>query len=623
MIYSLSPKLTLFCLLILSSCMLYAQDHVCGSHIMLNNTLSQSQEIRKNRARIADNHQTNYARRSNQTISIPIVVHVLYYAEIENISADQINSQLTVLNDDFNRMNADATTEWPQAASANISFELATVDPFGNTTTGITRTYINTTEYQVNLSRSLDHYSNVQMKSSSLNGIDAWPTDQYLNIWVINMQDNVKGFSTFPGSIESAYDGVVINYTFFGTIGTGNTYSQFNKGRTATHEVGHWLDLYHIWGEDCDTDDLVDDTPEQESYHFGCPSAYYSCGSNDMVNNYMDYTFDSCQNMFTQGQAERMRTTLLPNGYRSSFYNSINNKLVQSFVWYDENQNGIQDIDEEGLEDIEVVLLDDQSQIIAIKQTNEAGLALFENINMGSYYIIFNEESGLLTTVEGAGNNESLDSDITESMALKSSDLFIVDENTTTVQVDGGFFNVVLAVSGIDFTAVDEENGALISWNISEANEYAEVSLQKSLSNEFTTISTYDNTNFDHVISGTYLDGNITQDTYYRIQIIGINGDETFSKIIRYKSKLTESKIAVYPNPASDYIHISGINGSQFTQNTSVQISDLSGSTYHLELSKTDDTDDLRVNISELAKGLYFIHTGDSQTKLSHKFVKI
>jgi hypothetical protein len=154
------------------------------------------------------------------------------------------------------------------------------------------------------------------MKRSTTGGVDAWPTDKYLNIWVCNLANNLLGFATLPGTVIPALDGVVIGYKFFGrnTPLGGN----YNKGRTATHEIGHWLNLIHIWGDDdnasdpCSGSDQVTDTPNQEGSNFQCPSyPSPSCGNtSDMFMNFMDYTYDQCMNMFTTGQKTRMQNTI-------------------------------------------------------------------------------------------------------------------------------------------------------------------------------------------------------------------------------------------------------------------------------------------------------------------------
>ncbi len=253
----------------------------------------------------------NYPQQSSrQVYTIPVVFHVVYNGNAENISDAQVLSQLQVLNEDFRRTNSDADNTWSQAADTEIEFCLATVDPNGNPTTGITRTSTRKKSFS---------YSNDGVKFSGSGGIDAWPRDQYLNIWICDLSSGLLGYAQFPNSGSAATDGVVIDYAY---TGTNSTYP-YDGGRTATHEVGHWLNLRHIWGDGgCGVDDFVADTPESDASNGGCPVGHVSCGSVDMVQNYMDYTYDACMNLFTAGQKARMQAVLAPGGARASLANS-------------------------------------------------------------------------------------------------------------------------------------------------------------------------------------------------------------------------------------------------------------------------------------------------------------
>ena len=243
-------------------------------------------------------------------ITIPVVVHVVYNNSSENISDAQIMSQMTVLTDDFRRLNSDANNNWPQAADSEIEFCLATVDPQGNTTSGITRTSTSVTSFS----------ANDNMKFNSTGGKDAWPASDYLNIWVCDLSGGLLGYAQFPGG-PSSTDGVVCDYQYFGTTGTATP--PFDLGRTATHEVGHWLNLRHIWGDGgCGVDDFVSDTPLSDNPNYGCPAGHSSCGTLDMIENYMDYTDDGCMNLYTDGQKTRMRALFDTNGFRQSLLNS-------------------------------------------------------------------------------------------------------------------------------------------------------------------------------------------------------------------------------------------------------------------------------------------------------------
>ncbi|AHM61195.1 hypothetical protein D770_14705 [Flammeovirgaceae bacterium 311] len=244
-------------------------------------------------------------------ITIPVVVHVVYNNSTQNISDAQIKSQIAVLNEDFRRANADADNTWSQAADVEIEFKLATVNYMGTSTKGITRT-----------STSVSSFStNDAVKFSNKGGRNAWPADSYLNIWVCNLSGNTLGYAQFPGAGPANTDGVVISYKYFGTTGTAT--APFNKGRTATHEVGHWLNLNHIWGDGgCGVDDNVSDTPVSDAPNYGCARSHVSCGTKDMVQNYMDYSDDACMNLFTAGQKARMQALFGNGGIRASLLNS-------------------------------------------------------------------------------------------------------------------------------------------------------------------------------------------------------------------------------------------------------------------------------------------------------------
>ena len=240
--------------------------------------------------------------------TLPVVVHVVYNTPAENISDAQIKSQIKVLNTDYSATNPDKTatpTPWKGLIiDSRIRFALAKKDPQGKPSTGITRTKTDKASFS----------SQDDVKSSATGGADAWPTDKYLNLWVCALGGGLLGYAQFPGG-PVATDGVVILNTAFGTVGTAA--APYNLGRTAVHEVGHWLNLNHIWGDsnDCTGTDHVSDTPNAMAPNFGKPTfPHVSCknGPNgDMFVNYMDYVDDAAMVMFTHGQVARMHATLI------------------------------------------------------------------------------------------------------------------------------------------------------------------------------------------------------------------------------------------------------------------------------------------------------------------------
>lgn len=243
---------------------------------------------------------------ADDPVTIPVVVHVLWHAAQENVSDAQIASQIAVLNADYAATNVDRANipaVWAGlSVDSGIQFALANRDPQGNIHSGITRTKVGAASFA----------SDNTMKRAATGGADAWPADQYLNIWVCNLK-SILGYAQFPGGPPDT-DGIVIGHRYFGTTGTAA--APFNRGRTTTHEVGHWLNLRHIWGdtEDCSGSDFISDTPPQRLPNYNVPVfPTLSCtnGPNgDMFMNYMDYVDDEAMVMFTSGQVARMRAAL-------------------------------------------------------------------------------------------------------------------------------------------------------------------------------------------------------------------------------------------------------------------------------------------------------------------------
>ncbi|RYF77776.1 MAG: zinc metalloprotease, partial [Chitinophagaceae bacterium] len=248
-------------------------------------------------------------------IKIPVVVHVLYNNASQNISDALIKSQIDALNRDFRRQNADSVKTPARfkaiAADIEIEFYLATVDPKGRGTNGIIRKQTSVANW----------FNNDKIKSSAQGGDDPWESQNYLNIWVGKLISGA-GYSSAPGS-DGTKDGVVINYSAFGSSDANGYY---NMGRTATHEIGHWLGLKHIWGDAQCGDDGISDTPPQGWYTQTCPTGFQSTCNNgelgDMYMNYMDYTPDACMNLFTEGQKRKMRTAFADGGPRASLLQS-------------------------------------------------------------------------------------------------------------------------------------------------------------------------------------------------------------------------------------------------------------------------------------------------------------
>jgi len=244
----------------------------------------------------------------NGKIEIPVIVNVLYKTTSQNISLAQIQSQIIVLNADFKNTNADYNASNPynavKAGDVEVSFVI------DNTATDIVRKKTNKQSWQLNDG----------MKKSSQGGIDPTSPTTKLNIWVCNLTSGYLGYAQFPGG-PAGTDGVVLDDNAMGTTGTAA--APFDKGRTATHEIGHWMNLRHIWGDATCGNDQVGDTPAHNTANYGCPGTGHrsTCSGTplEMTMNYMDYTDDACMYMFSLGQEARMLAVFAVGGPRNSF----------------------------------------------------------------------------------------------------------------------------------------------------------------------------------------------------------------------------------------------------------------------------------------------------------------
>lgn len=253
---------------------------------------------------VANKETNSNFRLVNGVIEIPVVVNVLYRTTAENISQAQIQSQIDVLNEDYNATNADISKvpSTFSALKANYGIRFVLDQVIRKSTT------------------KKSWSTNDAMKKSTSGGINATSPTTKLNLWCCTLGGGILGYAQFPGG-AAATDGVVILNSAFGR--TGTVAAPYNKGRTATHEVGHWLNLRHIWGDATCGSDLVSDTPTAQTANYGCPSFphYGSCSTTkpEMTMNYMDYVDDACMYMFTNGQKARSLALFATGGARAAF----------------------------------------------------------------------------------------------------------------------------------------------------------------------------------------------------------------------------------------------------------------------------------------------------------------
>ncbi|HAW19228.1 MAG TPA: zinc metalloprotease [Flavobacteriales bacterium] len=294
---------------------LYGQEP-CATMMRSNDLESRSEsyhagmEEMRNMASQFEAGVLNANLRGTDEMVIPVVVHVVYREDVNNISMEQINSQIEALNRDFSWSQSDKDkipSVWRDLGkNSGLIFKLADKDPDGNFTNGVTRTKTNVE----NIGDTNAYYR------TSRGGIDPWVQSHYINIWVCEIGNNTLGYTYLPSTSAEPNDGIVMAPRAFGMIGTATP--PYDKGRTLVHEMGHYFGLRHLWGTEegeCTNTDYMNDTPWQNEANFGCPNfPTVSCPSEDdgdMFMNFMDYTRDTCALFFTTNQVEFMQLVLL------------------------------------------------------------------------------------------------------------------------------------------------------------------------------------------------------------------------------------------------------------------------------------------------------------------------
>lgn len=277
-----------------------ASQEVLEAQLKADPTLA----IRMNEIEAFTNKALLTGKLVNGKVQIPVVVNVLYRTAAQNISDAQIQSQIDVLNKDFNALNSDfgnvPALFSGVKANVGISFVLEQIIRKSTTKTS--------------------WGTNDAMKKTAQGGIAPTSPTTKLNLWSCAIGNGILGYAQFPGG-PSSTDGVVIDSRYFGLSGSAN--APFNLGRTGTHEVGHWMNLRHIWGDATCGSDLVADTPTHNEENYGVPAYphYSTCSGTpvEMTMNYMDYTDDNAMYMFSNGQKSRMAAIFVTGGPRAAF----------------------------------------------------------------------------------------------------------------------------------------------------------------------------------------------------------------------------------------------------------------------------------------------------------------
>lgn len=415
---------TTFCLLVIKPSNLFAQQHRCGTLDIMQSYEAIHPGYLSSVNEVFMRAKTHHSQDRTTVYTIPVVVHIVHNTPEENLHDSVVFNQIERLNEDYRRLNFDVAntrdTFQTIVGDSYIEFQLASFDPDGNPTTGITRTYTTQTSFLGTGTFPADG-----VKSASTGGKDPWDQSRYLNIWVCDMSffgsPFLLGYATPPadlphwpaGSTDGLSDGVVIQYQAFGAnnpnaldLGTGPITV---LGRTAVHEIGHYLGLRHIWGDgDCTEEDGVDDTPNADAQSDqDCDFASNTCVDNigvlgdlpDMVENYMDYSAETCQNAFTIGQVDMMRNIL--EVYRYDLINGNPAIGMQEnehihFTMYPNPSNGMVTLSFEQQTTGTIYVMNEAGQIVY--QTNEVS----ENMQLpvltsGIYFVQLRSESAVVT----------------------------------------------------------------------------------------------------------------------------------------------------------------------------------------------------------------------------------
>ena len=569
--------------------------------------------------------------------TIPVVVHVIHNGEPigtgANISDAQVLSQIQVLNEDFRRLagtrgfNSD-----PNGADIEIEFCLAKRDPDGCITNGIDRVDMSA------ISTSWGGSGATSNTNTTLKPMTIWDASQYMNMWSVNFADgSLLGFAQFPGGPANT-DGVVSNYTYFGSNDAPgvNISGAFNLGRTMTHEVGHYLNLFHTFQGGCGTGDQCADTPAVDSPNFGCPTTHQSCGTTDMVRNYMDYTDDACMNIFTNDQKARVLSVM----------NTTNRPTTQT----SNVCSALPEVSQDG--SIAINGLTAEGGDCSSELTPNLRIQNFGTASLTSAMITYDVDGGSSTDYPWTGNlatDEFVDFDLPTFTATGGAHVFNVsignpngnpDERACN-DTDDAEFSGSESYSGtsqVHLTLLTDDYCEETDWEFRDSNNTLIASGGDYIQN------TQDNTTFNEsfdvipnecytfIITDTAGDGvccdygigsyelRTDDDTviFSGGEFGATESTQISTNVLSVDDFFANNNLYLYPNPTSDQLNIKVGNNNDLPN--SYEIVNMLGQ--RITRSTIENEQDLSINTAALSTGAYFIKIIKNDSSVTLPFIK-
>ncbi len=567
--------------------------------------------------------------------TIPVVVHVIHNGEAigtgANISDAQVISQIQVLNEDFRRIvgtrgfNTD-----PNGADIEVEFCLAKRDPSGCITNGIDRLDMSAVSTSWGGSEATSNTNTILKPTTT------WDASQYMNMWSVNFSNGtLLGFAQFPGGPANT-DGVVSNYTYFGSNDAAGVSipGAFNLGRTMTHEVGHYLGLYHTFQGGCAAPgDLCDDTPAVDAPNFGCPTTHQSCGTLDMVRNYMDYTDDACMNVFTNDQKARVIAVMNTQLNRP---NTVTSNVCTPLA----------DVSQDG--SINIISLTEGSACSG-ELTPSVRIQNFGTTTLTSATISYDVDGGTPTNYNWTGSlatNAFEDIDLPVFNSGGGAHTFNISVSAPNGTSDERACNDTddIAFTGTDsyaettevrLTITPDDYGTETTWSFSDENGelYAGGPYANNDSTPINQVfPVVPGMCYTFTINDAFGDGiccaygvgsyNLRTDDDTVIFSGGEFSDAESTQISTFALSVDDffanNNLYLYPNPAGDQLNIKLDNANDLP--TSYEIVNILGQSITRNTIETNE--DLSINTSSLSNGAYFIRITKNRSSVTIPFIK-